>query len=1000
MTCPLPQQLQQLIDETLPGDQQTALQSHLETCAACQKKVEQLAAGGVTWDKAADILNDKPNPTETALIDAVEKLQDTPTSAINTQAENVARPIDEDLSFLQPSQKANSIGRLDKYEILSVVGKGGFGIVLKAFDEDLHRVVAIKVLLPHLAANGAARERFRREAKAAAAIMHENVVAIHAVSPGEAKVPYLVMQFISGQTLGEKIDKTGPLSVKEVLRIGMQIAEGLAAANKNEGLVHRDIKPANILLENGVERVKISDFGLARSADDASVTQSGTVAGTPMYMSPEQANGEALDHRSDLFSLGSVLYVMSTGRPPFRANTTMAVMKRVCEDTPTPVQEVNAEIPSWLGDIIAKLHAKRPADRFQTAKELAELLGQHLADVQAGRAEVRKRPVEAPATEQRKSYTPLPARVWHGAGVAAFGVELVVFGLAVRQEVWDLRTTLLMGHALFACVTLALCALWFALRPAANRLAQATIVCSVLSVACAVALVGVSLTGRGLREDPATAQLLVEVDESGPVRLEIFATGKPETKQFFPYVGGHRLRFDQQLPLGEWNVVAYYSRPTDPPFRANFELGPSPRKIVVPALDQQLTAESGWVQLFNGKDLAGWASYGGNASAGRGELALSAGCFVDTIDKMPKNFHLRMQVKLLRGHGTVRFHARAEAERNNQPSLDGWFVNFAEDITAKGMVEGQLVSVEPGKKSGQSSSIARDFAKLDEWFFVEIIAKDRTAKVLVNGKETVLRLTHEDFPPTAGVISLWNNGRDDAEIAFRNIEIKDLASPTGDGNVIAGWGKVVDPKGDCKLASEPDGLTITVPPGFHDLNPKSNVDAPRVLQPAKGDFDIQVTVPPFAQPRPDTNAAGTPSVYVSGGLVCWQNRDNFVRFFRAANGRPGSFPTYAALEIHHQGKNLTLPARQIPDVALLLRIERRDGYFRCTYSTDGTKWIEIPLPRQKFLADELEAGVAALNTTIATHVAQFRKIEFKALPPAEPGWVQVGSPGTELEFAL
>src|SRR5439155_4258185 len=159
----------------------------------------------------------------------------------------------------------------------------------------------------------------------------------------------------------------------------MQIAEGLAAAHQ-QGLIHRDIKPANILLENGVQRVKITDFGLARAVDDASLTQSGVIAGTPMYMSPEQADGQALDHRSDLFSLGTVLYVMCTGRPPFRATGTMAVLKRVIEDTPRSIAEINPEIPDWLADIIAKLHAKKPEERFQTAKEVAELLGQHLSD--------------------------------------------------------------------------------------------------------------------------------------------------------------------------------------------------------------------------------------------------------------------------------------------------------------------------------------------------------------------------------------------------------------------------------------------------------------------------------------------------------------------------------------------------------------------------------------------------------------------------------------------
>src|SRR5437588_12164602 len=144
----------------------------------------------------------------------------------------------------------------------------------------------------------------------------------------------------------------------------MQVAAGLAAAHA-QGLVHRDIKPANILLESGVERVKITDFGLARAANDASVTQSGFLAGTPQYMAPEQARGEAVDHRADLFSLGSVLYAMCTGRPPFRAATTLAVLRHVSESEPTPVRELNPHIPEWLVNLMTQLLTKGPAKRPQ-----------------------------------------------------------------------------------------------------------------------------------------------------------------------------------------------------------------------------------------------------------------------------------------------------------------------------------------------------------------------------------------------------------------------------------------------------------------------------------------------------------------------------------------------------------------------------------------------------------------------------------------------------------
>src|SRR5262245_3725925 len=296
-------------------------------------------------------------------------------------AERLADDLDS-LDFLEPSAKPGSLGRLGHYEVLEVAGRGGMGIVLRAFDEKLHRVVAIKVLAPLLAGSAATRQRFVREARAAAAVAHEHVVGIHAVED-DGPVPYLVMQFVEGRTLQEKLDRTGPLPLTEVLRIGVQVAEGLAAAHKH-GLIHRDIKPANILLENGIERVKITDFGLARAADDASLTQSGQVAGTPSYMSPEQAAGEKVDARSDLFSLGSVLYAMCAGHPPFRAESSMAVLRRVCDDTPRPLREVNPAVPEWLEELVAKLQAKKPADRIPSAGAVAAMLSRQLANLQSG----------------------------------------------------------------------------------------------------------------------------------------------------------------------------------------------------------------------------------------------------------------------------------------------------------------------------------------------------------------------------------------------------------------------------------------------------------------------------------------------------------------------------------------------------------------------------------------------------------------------------------------
>jgi formylglycine-generating enzyme required for sulfatase activity/serine/threonine protein kinase len=302
------------------------------------------------------------------------------------------------LAFLQPCETPGRIGKIDHYEVIEVVGQGGMGVVLRAMDTKLSRIVAVKVMAPELAANPTAVKRFLREASTAAAVHHDHVVTIHAVGDHH-RPPYIVMQFIEGQTLQQKIDKEGALEIKQLLRIGSQMAAGLAAAHKH-GLIHRDVKPANILLENGVERVKITDFGLARATDDLEMTQTGVIAGTPQYMSPEQAKGEPIDSRADLFSLGSVLYTMCTGRPGFRAETTMGVLKRVCDDVPRPIHEVNAEIPPWLEAIVFKLLAKNPADRFQTATEVAELLSQHLAHVQNPTQMARPATVIVPLTRQ------------------------------------------------------------------------------------------------------------------------------------------------------------------------------------------------------------------------------------------------------------------------------------------------------------------------------------------------------------------------------------------------------------------------------------------------------------------------------------------------------------------------------------------------------------------------------------------------------------------------
>ncbi len=383
--------------------------AHLGNCPACCRRIDQLAAD----DRLLARLQQGAASRENVLVGPAQRRSAVRALRLGYEARLAARKGDskevpvvppvpqqggdhdtraevgregmgvgykELLGFLDRCDTPGRLGQLLHYEILDVVGHGGMGTVLRGLDVKLNRVVAIKVLAPQLAANAVARQRFHREAQAAAAVRHHHVVAIHAVDEFHG-LPYLVMEYVSGSSLQQKLDDSGPLQLAQILRIGMQIASGLAAVHA-QGLVHRDIKPANILLENGIERVKITDFGLARSIDDVRITQAGMVYGTPQYMSPEQAQGERVDQRSDLFSLGSVLYAMSTCRSPFRGETTMAVLKRVCDDTPRPIREVNPDIPAALAEIVNKLLAKDPDARPQTAAEVAELLSRFLAQLQ------------------------------------------------------------------------------------------------------------------------------------------------------------------------------------------------------------------------------------------------------------------------------------------------------------------------------------------------------------------------------------------------------------------------------------------------------------------------------------------------------------------------------------------------------------------------------------------------------------------------------------------
>jgi len=316
--------------------------------------------------------------------------------------------------FLAPSQQADELGRLGPYRVLKVLGAGGMGVVFQAEDVVLGRKVALKAILPGLAASATARLRFLREARAAAALEHDHIVLVYKVGEDRG-VPFIAMPLLKGEPLEARLRREPRLPLPLVLRLGREIALGLAVAHKH-GLVHRDIKPANLWLEEGSDRIKILDFGLARAASDnnaplteadpnrvpattdaSEVTQAGAVLGTPAYMAPEQALGKPVDSRCDLFSLGCVLYRLCTGELPFKGNSAAAVLFAVAEETPAAPSDLRNDVPRALSDLVIQLLAKRPAQRPESAEAVAHALG----EIEGRAAETVLR--AEPATEKKRT---------------------------------------------------------------------------------------------------------------------------------------------------------------------------------------------------------------------------------------------------------------------------------------------------------------------------------------------------------------------------------------------------------------------------------------------------------------------------------------------------------------------------------------------------------------------------------------------------------------------
>jgi serine/threonine protein kinase len=466
--CPTPAQLQKFAMGMADEAELDSLPSHIQDCEKCGAVLSRLNGS----DALAEVLHKVPRvmaqlPRGAVVERAIERacrLVGSPragsrrdmatdeTSGFGPEtSRNDAKSSPESLAelaaqVLSPPRQSDELGRLGPYRVLKLLDAGGMGMVFLAEDPRLQRRVALKVMKPTIPAAEDARQRFLREARAAAALRHDNIVTIYEVS-GDARIPWFAMELLEGQSLHRRLAGGQRLSAGEAVAIGRQIAQALALAHAR-GLIHRDIKPANIWLEMPTGRVKILDFGLARSdSDDSQLTRTGVFIGTPAYMAPEQARGEKVDHRCDLFSLGCVLYHMLAGSSPFRGKDTMAVLTALIEHSPPSLPSVGVQVPASLDRLIGDLLAKDPPSRPRSAMEVDAILERVQGELMNGQPakdlipEVHPFvwPGRAPGSDSAGRAHRVPGRASRNlliaAGIVAAVLLISLLGLAVALYV-------------------------------------------------------------------------------------------------------------------------------------------------------------------------------------------------------------------------------------------------------------------------------------------------------------------------------------------------------------------------------------------------------------------------------------------------------------------------------------------------------------------------------------------------------------------------------------
>jgi tRNA A-37 threonylcarbamoyl transferase component Bud32 len=455
--CPPPEALKSYLLGSVSDEEAERLDAHLRGCPACLSSLQHVEAADALVRDLRDQRCRPPvrNPLLEELrlrlrrlrsVAAVDPSLNTPASASLSgtfSSASTSPPPDcrthVPYPFLAPAQTAGELGRLGHYRVLRELGQGGMGIVFVAEDLVLKRQVALKVIKPGLAATAEARQRFLREAQATAALCHDHIVVLHHVGE-ENGVPYLVMPLLAGETLEARLKRSSTLPVAETLRVGRELVLGLAAAHER-GIIHRDVKPGNLWLEAPTDRVKILDFGLAgMEHPEGERTSSSAILGTPGYMAPEQVGGKA-DARSDLFSLGCVLYRLTTGQLPHPGETPLERLRSLADDALVSPTQLNPAVPPAVSGFILKLLAKKPADRPVSAAVVAKVLETFLGQLPAVAPVPAASPVREPAPREAiplQGPWPVARRRWRLAlaialsATAAFllvGVSVLAFAL-------------------------------------------------------------------------------------------------------------------------------------------------------------------------------------------------------------------------------------------------------------------------------------------------------------------------------------------------------------------------------------------------------------------------------------------------------------------------------------------------------------------------------------------------------------------------------------------